>query len=218
MAFLFIGGTRIQTVFERSRRARCGKCLKKTEQAVSILEASDHLYFIEYNREQVGKVAECEACHTVFPVKASGGPSRKERWAAAFLDAHVHELERADKSNWVALGVVGLGFGLLLTVGLSFYLLSLLPIDRGYLFWVGFAVLLGQLGGAGWIYRGLQERVGDHLFARSARLRLAALRERYELTPADLAEAAAQRGYGRLARHFATPRYTPAVTSSAPYR
>lgn len=154
----------------------------------------------------------------MFPVRASEGESRKERWADAFLDAHVIELDRADKSNWVTLGVAGLAIALMLTVGISWYAISFLTTDRDHLFMMGFAIMLAELGVAGWIYRGIQERVGDHVFAKAARIRVAALDKRFELKPSDLVYAAKQRDYGRLARHFATPRYAPVVVSAAPYR
>ena len=207
---LIVWGRRVHTHYDSEREALCGRCLEKTKQAVLSLEQRSHIYFIEYGTGvDLGRLAQCTRCKNVVPIlaRASDEPKRTkaERWMDAFLEAHLLELERADKST--AVGVL-----LVLSVMVALALLAWVGSTLGG----GVAAVLGLvlLGAGAWAYRRAAQAVGDAIFASSIRTRLDTLCEKVEVTPKDLAQWARIRGYERLCRHFDLPRYTPAAPHS----
>jgi hypothetical protein len=223
VGFLLIHGTRVHTVHERTRRARCGRCLAKTEQNVCSLEARRHVYFIEYGRAQsVGRVAECTVCKGVVPVRRKAdveeGRTDEERWIDAFLDAHVLELERAYNGPLVSLVAVGVALLVIGALALLVWLVAALEIAEG----MRWAILLGGLG-VGLVLafsalRPIGVVIGDRVFARGVKARLGRLRESFQIGPADLAARARERGLDRLARHFEGARYAVVGSGAGPYR
>lgn len=217
--FFFIGGTRVVATFERRRKARCGRCLTQTTQGVSTFARSTKLYYFEVASDDLGRIAECEACHTRFPVKLAEGADKKERWADSFLDAHIFEIERADQSETVSAIMIGMGVAVLAAIFAGLSRLNGVAIDGGALFLILLLVLalavtlIVRLGAR------MREHIGDPIFARAIRDRLALLDARWEIKPADLAKRASLRGYPRLARHFSTSRYAArAAPDIGPYR
>lgn len=224
MAFyLILGGSRVLATHERRRKARCGRCLEQTTQGVASFERTTTLYYVEVASDDLGRIAQCEACQTAFPVKLAEGESPKDRWADSFLDAHVFEIERADKSEIVSVLMIAVGVAAL---GAVFWGLTQLDVPTGgdgsfslFLFLGGlafFALLVTTVVRLG---ARVRERIGDPIFARAVRARLAHLDARWEIRPADLVTRANIRGYPRLARHFSTSRYiVPTAPDTPPYR
>lgn len=204
---LIVWGRRVHTHYDSDREALCGRCLEKTTQAVLSLEERSHIYFIEYGSGvDLGRLAQCQRCKNVVPIlaRASDAPKRTkaERWMDAFLEAHLLELERADKST--AVGVL-----LVLSVMVALTLLVWVAVTFGG----STAAVLGLvlLVAGVWAYRRAAHGVGDWVFASAVRTRLSVLCQKAEITPRDLARRAHVRGYERLGRHFDLARYAPAL-------
>jgi hypothetical protein len=202
-------GTRVHTQFVRNREAFCGRCLKKTMQSVGTLEERSHIYFIEYGGgRDLGTVAHCETCRTVVPLirRESGEakPPRAERWTDAFLDAHVLELTRADKSTWIGIAWVGLVVLGMIAFALGWRLASLAGLDNAPVFVALGAAVLGAIVLA---YRRVKAQVGDAVFSRAVATRIEKLGTLTGKTPREVGARARHLGYDRLARHFDLPLY-----------
>jgi hypothetical protein len=215
-------GRRVHMLFERERETLCGRCLKKTRQNVCTLEARSHVYFIEFGAEQLGRVAQCVECQNVVPVLPKvddDGPKRtkRERWMDTFLAAHVLELTRADKGTLIGVVLVSMALAALVVLGVVATHLG--PLDETANLVVLGATALVLVGLVRLAYVRVERGLGDAVFARSIRHRLATLAREHEITPRELAGRARLRGYARLAQHFEGARYALGPTPTAgPYR
>jgi hypothetical protein len=218
---IIVWGRRVHAQYHGLREARCGRCLTRTKQAVSSLEARSHVYFIEFGATDLGRIAQCQDCDNTVPILArtEGGPkrSRRERWMDTFLDAHLLEITRADRGTSVGVLLVVMAIAAMVVFGWVASMLGSLSERTGLAILGVLAVVLVVLVRLAFVRS--QRVIGDAMFARSVRARLAKLRVLVDATPRDLANRASALGYARLAQHFDLPRYAePPPPGQGPYR
>lgn len=190
MYVVFVAGTSVSASPVGARRAFSGSCLEETEQTVHALKEQDHVYFISYGEPlDAGRIAVCDACHTVTPVIARAARGEAERMVDAFLDAHQLEAERMDRSLWSGLACMG-------TIAAA----GLLLLITGWLLpplWVLPAGLVASVAGFV-VYQDARTRIGNARFGRAATPKLARLVQLTGWTVEDVMEHADARGFLRL--------------------